>query len=120
MKILLIDDDPDLVILASFALETLGGCLVSSSSGGLDAVNQAVRERPDVILLDLQMREIDGDQLFPHFRRQPELDGTPIVFLTGKDTEDEWHRLQELGAAGVIVKPFDPARLIEQVKGFLR
>lgn len=119
MKVLLIDDDPDLVILASYALEKVGGFEVVTSAGGAEAVALARREGPDVILLDFLMPELDGPELLALLRSTPELGSTPVIFLTGKEGEAEAERLLALGARGVITKPFDPAALPGEVERLL-
>ena len=89
MKALLVDDDPDLLILASYALEKVGGFEVVTSAGGAEVVDLARRERPDVILMDVQMPDVDGPELVARLRRAPELAAAPIIFLTGEEGEAE-------------------------------
>lgn len=118
-KLLLVDDDPDLRILASHVLEKLGGFKVLSSAGGWAAVELARRELPDVILMDVLMPPPDGVELAARLaadRRTAELD---LIFLTGESSRSEHRRLLALGARGVIVKPFDPERLHLEVERLL-
>lgn len=119
MKILLIDDDPDVLVLASHALETLGGHTVVTSRGGLGAVETARRERPDAILLDVWMPELDGPDLARRLRAEDELRGVPLVFLTGHQDGAERRRLLALGARGVLAKPFDPETLSTALEDLL-
>lgn len=119
MKVLLVDDDPDLRVLATFALEQVGGHEVVTSEGGPGVVELARRERPDVILMDFLMPEVDGAELVRRLRAEPELASTPVVFLTGKEGEAEVDRLRGLGARGVITKPFDPAALPGRIERLL-
>ncbi len=119
MKVLLVDDDPDLQILACFALEKLGGFEVATSDGGAEVIDLARRERPDVILMDVLMPELDGPELVARLRAEPDLAPTPVIFLTGKEGEAEVERLVALGARGVITKPFDPAALPAEVERLL-
>lgn len=120
MKVFLIDDDPDLVVLASFALEKRGTFEVVTSASGDGALDRALSERPDVILLDVKMPGIDGDELIGRFRACTELASTPIIFLTGEEASAEHQRLRRLGARGVIVKPFDPETLAARVLALVR
>ncbi len=119
MKVLLVDDDPDLRILASYALEKVGGFEVLTSDGGAGVVDLARRERPDVILMDVLMPELDGPELVERLRATPDLAATPVIFLTGKEGEAEVERLAALGTRGVITKPFDPAALPGEVERLL-
>ena len=119
MKVLLVDDDPDLLILASYALEKVGGFEVVTSAGGAEVVDLARRERPDAILMDVLMPEIDGPELVARLRRAPELAATPVIFLTGEESEAATERLLALGARGVLTKPFEPAALPRAVERLL-
>ena len=119
MKLLLIDDDPDLVLLASVALEKLGGFEVVTSDGGPGAVELARCQRPDVILMDYMMPEIDGDELLRILHGEPDLAATPVIFLTGKDEPDVHAKLVAAGAVGVIVKPIELQQLASQVRELL-
>ena len=119
MKVLLVDDDPDLQLLASFALEKVGGFEVASCDGGVEVIDLARRERPDVILMDVLMPELDGPELVARLRAVPELAATPVIFLTGKEGEAEVERLVALGARGVITKPFDPVAPPAEVERLL-
>jgi CheY-like chemotaxis protein len=116
MKALLVDDDPDLVILASYALEQLGGFQVVTSPGGAEVVDLARRERPEVVLMDVLMPELDGPELLRRLRRDPELAELPVIFLTGKTGRAEHERLLGLGARGVITKPIDPLAFAGEVR----
>ena len=119
MKALLVDDDPDLLILASYALEKVGGFEVVTSAGGAEVVDLARRERPDVILMDVQMPDVDGPELVARLRRAPDLAATPVIFLTGEEGGAETDRLLALGARGVLTKPFEPAALSGAVERLL-
>ena len=120
MKLLLIDDDPDLALLASVALERLGGFEVVVSEGGESAVELARDLQPDVILTDYLMPELDGDELLERLRREPQLSSTPVLFLTGKDDKDLHAAWLAAGAAGVLVKPVDPQTLSADVHRLLK
>lgn len=119
MKVLLVDDDPDLVILASHVLENLGGFAVTSCAGGYQVIELARRERPDVILMDFLMPDPDGAELARLLRADERTADIPLIFLTAKESREERERLLGLGALGVLIKPFDPEGLPREVERLL-
>ncbi len=119
MKVLLVDDDPDLIVLATYLLENLGGFEVVSSEGGYGVIDLALEERPDVILMDYLMPDPNGAALARRLAVEPGALNIPLVFLTAKDGVAEQRRLLDLGARGVLVKPFDPKTLASDVKRLL-
>ena len=80
----------------------------------LELVEQKVL--PDLILLDVMMPEMDGPDTLAALRKLPETQTTPIIFLTAKVQPDEVARFRELGALGVISKPFEPMALADEVR----
>src|SRR6185503_14719119 len=96
-----------------------GGAIdVVEASGGLDGVCKAREEQPDVILLDMMMPTMDGSQTIAALRMQTET-ATPVIFLTAKTIVAEIQRMKDLGAAGVLIKPFDPRTLAADVFALL-
>ena len=89
------------------------------ASSGLEAVTKAAAELPDLILLDVQMPGLDGPTTFGRLRAQAATAGLPIIFMTAKIQKQEVARYLELGALGVIGKPFDPLTLPEEIKRLL-
>ncbi|HUH11963.1 MAG TPA: response regulator [Longimicrobiales bacterium] len=118
MILLLVDDDPMILLLAGRVLEA-AGYVVRAAGSGADALAQARREAPDALLLDLFLDDVDGDELLPRLRDVPGLAGVPVAFLTGQDDSAEVARLTALGARGVIAKPFDPEALAGEVRRLL-
>ena len=116
MKVLVVDDEADIRRIARLGLSRLGGCDVVEASSGSEALEQARRSRPDVILLDVMMPGQDGPATLKALRADPETEAVPVVFLTAKAMPSEVARLTALGAAGVLTKPFDPRTLAEQVR----
>jgi len=117
--ILLIDDEDDIREVATLTLETMGDFAVTSASGGEAGIECATRERPDAILLDVMMPELDGPSTLARLR---EIEGTrdiPVIFLTAKVQAVDRRRLADLGAVGIIAKPFDPMTLAEEVSALL-
>ena len=114
-RVLLVDDEPDLRKLAQFSLQAVGKWAVTAVGSGAEAVAAALRERFDVVLLDVQMPGLDGPATLQALRAEPALSNLPVIFLTATALEDERARLLALGAVGVILKPFDPFGLALQV-----
>jgi len=119
MKILIIDDDPDIRSIARLSLSRLGGMEVIEAGSGIEGVQQAQDENPDVILLDMMMPSMDGLQTLAALRGQPATASTPVIFLTAKAVEDQAERMTSLGAAGVLIKPFDPRTLSDDVRALV-
>lgn len=118
MKALLVDDDPDAVLLTSYVLEA-AGWQVACAGNGTEALQKAVEERPLVVLLDYQLPDMDGPEVLRRLRELPETASIPVVFLTGKTEPEQAMDLERRGACGVIHKPFDPATLAEDLERLL-
>ncbi len=111
MKVLLVDDEADIRRIAALSLSGVGGMEVAQASGGSEGIRMAREDRPDVILLDMMMPGLDGPATFQALRSDPETSAIPVVFLTAKAMSAEVDRLRDLGARGVLIKPFDPMAL---------
>jgi DNA-binding response OmpR family regulator len=118
MKILIIDDDADIRSIARLSLSRLGGMEVIEAASGGEGVRRAREETPDVILLDMMMPTMDGLDTLAALRAQPATALTPVIFLTARAGE-EAERLRALGAAGVLIKPFDPRTLSQDVRALV-
>jgi CheY-like chemotaxis protein len=114
--ILIVEDDPDIQTVARMALETVGGFTVEVCDCGKAALEAAPRLKPDLIMLDVMMPEMDGPTTLKNLRELPGLASTPVVFMTAKAMPSEVERYREMGTAGVIPKPFDPMTLADQVR----
>jgi len=119
VKVLIIDDEPDVRSVARLSLGRVGGMQVIELPGGAAAVETAVRENPDVVLLDLMMPEMDGVATLEALRADATTRSIPVVFVTAKAMPDEILRLKDLGALDVIVKPFDPMALPGELRRIL-
>lgn len=115
-RITYVEDEPDIREVARIGLEMLGGFDVDVCVNGLDAIEKAPKFNPDLVLLDVMMPGMDGVETFRALREIPQLAKTPIIFMTAKAQPGEVERYTTLGCAGVIVKPFDPVTLPEQVR----
>jgi CheY-like chemotaxis protein len=119
-RILVVDDSKLVHELARIALEGQAGWQIRCAASGAEAVALAVAERPDAILLDVEMPEMDGPETVAALRAEPITAQTPIVFLTAHDDPDELARLRALDVAGVLSKPFDVGSLGDELAALLR
>lgn len=113
--ILCIDDEPDILQVATMCLEMVGGFKVTPCNGSAEGVQKAKEVKPDLILLDVMMPEMDGPQTLKKLRENVDLNHVPIIFMTASVQPEEVSRYLALGAVDVIKKPFDPMALHTQV-----
>lgn len=118
LRILYVDDDADIRTIVEMALALDPTIEVRAANSGANALRLIADGpwRPDVMILDVMMPEMDGIALLEALRAQPELADTPALFMTarGHDSDEIYSRL--LGATGVILKPFDPIELVGTVR----
>lgn len=116
LSVLLIDDDDDLRELLRFHFERKGYD-VRALADGREALEflRTDNVRPDVIVLDLLMPDIDGREFLRHRRETPELERIPVIVLTGLEDEDILEEVFELGADDYVTKPFSPKALLTRV-----
>jgi two-component system OmpR family response regulator len=114
--VLYVDDEADIRHIAQIALELNGTIKVETAGSGEQALENARKHRPDLVLLDVMMPGIDGPTTLKWMRTDSALARIPVVFITAKALPHEVAGLGELGAVGVIAKPFDPMELENQVQ----
>lgn len=119
LKVLLVDDDDDIRSIGELALVEVGGMTTVLASSGPLALEVAARELPDVVLLDVMMPGMDGLTTFRRLREQPATAAIPVVFVTAKVQRHEVQRYLDLGAVGVIGKPFDPMTLPDELRAIM-
>lgn len=115
-KVLLVDDEPDIRRIGKLSLEAVGKWTVVMAASGLEAIEVARRELPDLIILDVMMPDLDGPTTYGRLQAEPALAGIPVIFMTAKVQKAEIARYLQLGAAGVVSKPFDPMTLPDQIR----
>ena len=115
-RVLHVDDDDDIRVIAGIALEDVGQFTVCLCSSGPDAIAQAPEFRPDLFLLDYMMPGMDGQETARRLRAIPGLESVPVVFMTARVQGDITDKLLDLGAIGVIAKPFDPMTLADELR----
>jgi len=113
--ILYVDDDPDIREIVQIALGLTQSVTVHTAQSGEQALTLARALRPDLVLLDVMMPGLDGPGTLGRMRADPVTAPIPVIFMTAKAMPKEVELFQEMGAAGVIAKPFDPLQLSTQV-----
>jgi CheY-like chemotaxis protein len=115
-RVMCVEDDPDIRMILEFSLGRLGGYTLNVCASGQAALDQALQFAPQLVLLDVMMPEMSGPETLKHLRAMDAMRGVPIVFLTAKAMQDEVEALLEHGATGIIVKPFDPVTLPQDIR----
>jgi len=118
-RVLIVDDEDDIREVAQMSLEMVAGWEVIPARSGDEGVRLAAESRPDAILLDVMMPGMDGPATASLLRERPETADIPVILLTAKVQPADRRRLESLGVAGVLAKPFDPMELANQVSSLL-
>jgi len=113
-KILLVDDSPEIQQIGRLCLTQIGGWEVCVASSGEAALEIAIAEAPDLVLLDVMMPRLDGPATLRALRERGVT--APVIFLTARAAPQEQERLLESGAIGVISKPFRPKSLPDEIR----
>jgi two-component system, OmpR family, response regulator len=116
VRILAIDDDPDVLEAATLALGKVGGYVVQTCLSGNEAVRQCASFRPDLVLLDVMMPGMDGFATLKALRELETTRDTPVVFMTALAQRHEIAHYRSLGCQGVILKPVDLFALPEMLQ----
>jgi len=118
-KILVVDDEEDILEFLSYNLSK-EGAKVYKASNGVDAIEKAIKKKPDLILLDVMMPEMDGVETCIQLRDKPETQNTIIAFLTARNEDYSQIAGFEAGADDYIAKPIKPRVLISRIKALMR
>lgn len=119
IKILLVDDDADILEIVGFNLEA-ENYQVYTAKNGKEALTVAKKELPNLVILDVMMPEMDGIETCEHMRKMPELNNTIITFLTARGEDYSQVAGFDVGADDYITKPIKPKLLVSKVKALLR
>lgn len=119
-RIMYVEDDPDIRAIAELALQDVGGFTTLLCSSGKEALDVVPEFKPDLIILDVMMPEMDGPQTLKGLRCLPETRQTPVVFMTARIQSSEIEEYLALGAIGVIPKPFDPMTLADDIRRLVK
>ena len=117
-KILIAEDEPDIRDLLIFTLQYAGHSVVAANDG-LEALQLTTRELPDLVLLDVRMPRMTGYETCRQIKSGSTTHGIPVVFLSAKGQDSEIQAGMDAGAVAYLLKPFDPAELVEQVSSLL-
>jgi CheY-like chemotaxis protein len=117
-KILVADDNRQIRMLVSASLRS-GGYVLVEAEDGEDALQKAIAEVPDLVLLDVTMPKLDGFEVLHFIRKRPELAGCKVVMLTTAASAADLKHSSDEGAYAHLVKPFAPAALREAVEAAL-
>ncbi|WP_242133742.1 response regulator transcription factor [Aestuariivivens marinum] len=119
IKILLVDDEPDILEIVGYNLSAEGYQIITAENG-LQAVKKAKKEHPHLIILDVMMPEMDGIEACEQIRKIPNLKDTMITFLTARGEDYSQVAGFDAGADDYITKPIKPKVLVSKVKALLR
>ena len=119
IKILLVDDEPDILEILSYNLSA-EGYQISTASNGVEAVKKAKKHLPHLIIMDVMMPEMDGIEACEKIRILPQLKDTIITFLTARGEDYSQVAGFEAGADDYITKPIKPKVLVSKIKSLLR
>ena len=118
-RILIIDDEDDIREVAALSLEATADWTVYTACSGRDGIDVALEQKPEAILMDVMMPEMDGPTTFKQMQQIPAIAGIPVVLLTAKVQGVDQRRFAGLGVAAVLFKPFDPLTLAAQISEVL-
>lgn len=115
-RVLVVDDDADILAVSEIALATVGGLTIKSCSSGREALETGPSFAPDLIMLDSTMPGMDGAETLRTMRSIEALADVPVVFFTARAMRHEVDRFAALGAIGMVAKPFDPMTLAQDLR----
>ncbi len=118
-RALVVDDAPDIRLLAELVL-SMAGFTVTTASSGKDALCQLAGDLPDIVVLDVQMPEVDGWETLSRLRGDPRTADLPVVLCTVKGLPEDTLKGWSLGCDGYLGKPFDIELLVDEVRIVLR
>lgn len=119
IRVLYIDDEPDIREIAQLALSLDPALEVRVAESGSEALSLVDNWMPDIVLLDVMMPGLDGPSTLARLRENSSTAELPVVFITARAQSQEIQSFATLDARGVIAKPFDPMTLAQQVRAFL-
>jgi two-component system alkaline phosphatase synthesis response regulator PhoP len=118
-KILVADDEPDVLFMTAFTLRQLGGFDVIEARNGQEALELLEQHQPDLMVLDVQMPRMTGYEVCRCVRQHATLSHTPVILLSAKSQNYEIQEGRDAGATLYILKPYAPQHLVEEVSRLL-
>lgn len=111
----MVEDDEDIQHIARMSLQAVGGFEVDVCSNGQQALETVERFKPDLVLLDVMMPDMDGPTVLRLLRQKPSTAELPVVFMTAKAQAHEVDSYRKMGAMAVVSKPFDAMTLSQTI-----
>ena len=115
-KILYVEDQQDIQMIAEYALTTIANYTVKTCSSGDEALAEIEAFSPDLLLLDVMMPGLDGPETLQEIRKLSAYKNTPAIYMTAKILPNEIDDLMSQGAIAIISKPFDPVTLGDEIQ----
>lgn len=117
-KILVVDDELSILVPIKFLLEK-NNFIVELAQSGRDALDTIAQTKPDLILLDIMLPDLDGYEIYQMIRDKPEWDDIKVIYLSAKSRDVDIAKGLNLGADAYITKPFSNAELLEKIESLL-
>ena len=117
-KILIVDDELSILVPLKFLLEK-NNFSVALAQSGKDALDQIAQSKPDLILLDIMLPDLDGYEIFQMIRENPEWDDIRVIYLSAKNRDVDIAKGLNLGVDAYVTKPFSNADLMEKVRSLV-
>lgn len=114
-KILVVDDEPDVVTFMERILRAEGFDVITAYDG-ISALDLAASESPDLVLLDIMMPMMSGYEVCEQLKASPQTQGIPVICVSSAHSYEAQSRSQRAGAAALVIKPFLPAELVVQIR----
>jgi DNA-binding response OmpR family regulator len=118
MKILIVDDEPNILMSLDFLMQK-EGYEVFVARNGTEALESLAQNQPDLVLLDIMMPDVDGYEICKQIKQNPELENCKVVFISAKSKESDVQKGYEIGADFYITKPFSNKTIVAKVKELL-
>lgn len=118
-KILVVDDSETSLMLSKMILKKFSFDIVTATDGR-EAVDQAIEERPDLILLDINMPGMNGFEALTIIRKTEGISHTPVIMVTSRGEEQNVQKGYDTGADDFVIKPFSSVELVEKIRELLK
>lgn len=118
-QIVLIEDDPDIQKMVTLALRFTAGSEVIAAGDGASGIAAVRTHQPGLVLLDVMLPDTDGYGVLEQLKADPATVAVPVIFLSARAQAQEIQHGLDLGAAGYLVKPFDPMQLAGEIDRIL-